>query len=67
MWDSLDPIMDDYIRSCRLNFRINPQYHLQQFYACLDYVHPGYVALNEAIQLILNDICNGVDMAFPDN
>jgi len=56
--------MSDYIQSCGRNFRENPQYPMQTFYSCGDYLHPGYVALNEAIQLLLNDICNRDD--FPD-
>ncbi len=58
VWDSLDLIMASYKQSCGRNFRENPQFPLQKFNGCGDYLHPGYVALNEATQLLLNNICN---------
>ena len=60
IWDSGDPIAEEYIRSCSIHTR--NLFHLktphQSYLACLDYAHLGYVATRESTQLLLNELCN---------
>jgi len=59
IWDSGDPIAEEYIRSCSLHSReISASQILQPYSSCLDYAHLGYVATRQNTQLLLNELCN---------
>jgi hypothetical protein len=63
IWDSGNPLAEEYIRACHLMQR--EDYHrgsrtrMDDYYNCFAYIHTGYVALLHTTQTILNDICNG--------
>ena len=62
-WDSGNAVVEEYIRSCHLlqGMDRSPEsevlYH-NSYFNCLDVIHPGYVALFQAMQIILNHLCN---------
>jgi hypothetical protein len=64
LWDSSDPLADEYVRSCAILKRYehssdesNKEY-ATAYANCNDYVHTGYSALSQATQLLFNDLCN---------
>jgi hypothetical protein len=63
IWDSSNPLVEEYIRGCGL-FRERLQYGMYidsepdySYINCNDFTHPGYSALSQATQLLLNDLC----------
>ncbi|EFX78295.1 hypothetical protein DAPPUDRAFT_320629 [Daphnia pulex] len=60
IWDSCNPLAEEYVRGCTFSQRI--QYALNDpsdsFFNFKDYSHAGYSALSQSTQLLLNDICN---------
>ncbi|EFX82297.1 hypothetical protein DAPPUDRAFT_101790 [Daphnia pulex] len=63
LWDSSDPLADEYVRSCAILKRYEHSSDKSKDYAtayanCNDYVHTGYSALSQATQLLFNDLCN---------
>jgi len=65
MWDSGNPPAEEYRRSCYFLQQgelgrkplTDVMYH-NSYFNCHDVIHPGYVALNHAMQILLNHICN---------
>ena len=60
MWDSSDAIAEEAVRACKLHHRFE---RVQDFMSvayinCKDYIHAGYVALQQMTQLLYNDLCN---------
>ncbi|XP_046639465.1 uncharacterized protein LOC124320652 [Daphnia pulicaria] len=71
LWDSSNSLVEEYIRGCvvfqqRLQLGVylvtDPDY---SYINCNDCRHPGYSALSQATQLLLNDLCNGQHLNFP--
>ncbi|XP_057369406.1 uncharacterized protein LOC130690407 [Daphnia carinata] len=68
IWDSSDPLAEEYVRSCVVLERDEVFYaghrpYLSKdtaFADCNDFIHTGYSALSEATNLLYNDICNNV-------
>ena len=63
IWDSANPLAEEYIRACNLLKRkeVHPRrvwLDATEFYSCFDSIHTGYVALSQATQIIWNGICN---------
>ncbi len=63
LWDSSDPLADEYVRSCAILKRYehssdNTKEYATAYANCNDYVHTGYSALSQATQLLFNDLCN---------
>ncbi len=65
LWDSSDPLADEYVRACAIHKRYehslssdNTKEYATAFANCNDYVHTGYSALSQATQLLFNDLCN---------
>ncbi|KZS12572.1 Uncharacterized protein APZ42_022703 [Daphnia magna] len=63
IWDSSNPLAEEYVRSCTLIRRGHSKFALSEdpdhsFIDCEDYIHTGYSALSLATQLLFNDICN---------
>jgi hypothetical protein len=59
LWNSGSPLVEEYIRSCIVleradNWKSSKNFGLSYF-NCLDYVHPGYVAVSEILQLFLSE------------
>ena len=59
IWDSANPLVEDYVRSCLFDVKRSTSHRFKSWAECLDYIHTGYSALSQAMQLILNDVCNG--------
>ena len=61
IWDSGNPFTEKYIRACH-QLKREEEYIRQQwlnaYFNCFDYIHPGYVALSQTTQILLNAICN---------
>ncbi len=60
IWDSSNPLVEEYVRSCivyPLREAVKGTFSLQ-YTACEDYIHSGNAALSQATQLLINDICN---------
>ena len=57
IWDSSNPLAEEYIRSCKLAKRKDVN-KFTSYTNCGDYIHTGFVALSSATQLLMNDICN---------
>jgi hypothetical protein len=60
LWDSSDPLADEYVRSCAILKRYehssdNTKEYATAYANCNDYVH---TALSQATQLLFNDLCN---------
>lgn len=55
VWDSFDPVAEEYIRSCALTGykRSDPE----GFFRCEDFLHTGFNALSFASQVIINYVC----------
>lgn len=68
IWDSSNPLGEEYIRSCAVLKRdeivhVDSRPYLfkdSAFADCNDFIHTGYSALSEATNLLYNDICNNV-------
>ncbi|KZS14819.1 Uncharacterized protein APZ42_020190 [Daphnia magna] len=68
IWDSSDPLAEEYIRSCAALKRdeivhVDSRPYLFKdaaFADCNDFIHTGYSALSQATNLLYNDICNNV-------
>ncbi|XP_057381559.1 N-acetylneuraminate 9-O-acetyltransferase-like [Daphnia carinata] len=68
IWDSSDPLAEEYIRSCAVLKRdeivqVDRRSYLFKdaaFADCNDFIHTGYSALSQATNLLYNDICNDV-------
>ena len=66
IWDSCSPIVEEYIRGCSLLSRRKTRIQenwagprpYDGYFNCYDYIHPGYVAVSQMTQILLNDICN---------
>jgi hypothetical protein len=63
LWDSSDPLADEYVRACAILKRYehssnNTKEYVTAYANCNDYVHTGYSALSQATQLLFNDLCN---------
>lgn len=61
VWDSGNPLVEEYTRSCQQwtdRQPLNEAIFHNPYFNCLDRIHPGYVALNQATQILLNHICN---------
>ncbi|XP_046644637.1 N-acetylneuraminate 9-O-acetyltransferase-like [Daphnia pulicaria] len=69
IWDSGNPLAEEYVRGCEILEREipNPQFiktgpeqfiNSRPYVNCLDFIHTGYLALSKATQLLYNDICN---------
>ena len=66
IWDSGNPIVEEYIRGCSLlnrwRSRIDEYWGMSRpydgYFICNDYIHPGYVALSQLTQILLNCLCN---------
>ncbi|XP_032798078.2 N-acetylneuraminate 9-O-acetyltransferase isoform X2 [Daphnia magna] len=63
IWDSSNPLAEEYVRGCALFRRGHPGPPLfrdpdHSFIDCKDYIHTGYSALSLATQILFNDICN---------
>lgn len=58
-WESSTPLTEEYIRSCTFNLRSAGYLWGNTPYSnCGDYLHPGNVAMSEATQMFLGEICN---------
>ncbi len=62
-WDSGNPPVEEYARSCgHLEWTVrrvyNERAYRDDYVNCHDMVHPGYVALSHATQILLNHLCN---------
>jgi hypothetical protein len=60
VWDSSDTIAEEAVRACKLHHRFE---RVQDFMSvayinCKDYIHAGYVTLQQMTQLLYNDLCN---------
>lgn len=68
IWDSSNPLVEDYVRSCAtlkrdeiFDVQRRPYMYKDVAYAdCNDYIHTGYSALSQATNLFYNDLCNDV-------
>ena len=60
IWDSANPLAEEYVRVCNLIKRAVWGGWLNAYYNCYDYIHTGYVVLAQTTQILLNDICNEV-------
>jgi hypothetical protein len=63
IWDSSNPIVEEYVRGCALSQRVQlgPNIFVDpadSYVNCLDYTHAGYSALSQSTQLLFNDLCN---------
>jgi hypothetical protein len=60
IWDSSNPLAEEYVRVCAFSQRVQYAYRdsSDSFYNCKDFSHTGYSALSQATQLLFNDICN---------
>jgi hypothetical protein len=73
IWDSSNPLAEEYVRGCtlfreRLIHQKTTDHYAEQettkffdpkpFMNCFDYIHTGNVALSQATQILYNDICN---------
>lgn len=64
IWDSSDPLVEEYIRSCFILERKNSESFWEAldystpYINCYDNVHPGYLVLSQATQLLYNNIFN---------
>ncbi|XP_057367724.1 uncharacterized protein LOC130688723 isoform X2 [Daphnia carinata] len=63
IWDSSNPLAEEYVRSCVFIRRGHSKFALSEdpdhtFINCEDYIHTGYSALSLATQLLFNDLCN---------
>ena len=53
-WRSTAPISWEYIRGCEMIDRE----HARRYHYCPDFVHIGYVAVDNTTQILLNYLCN---------
>lgn len=58
IWDSSNPLTEEYVRGCSLSERNIPGDYIATYTSCKDFVYTGNVALFGATQLFLNDMCN---------
>ncbi|KAI9562648.1 hypothetical protein GHT06_010102 [Daphnia sinensis] len=60
VWDSGDVIAEEAVRACKLHHRYErvKDYMSVAYINCKDYIHAGYVALQQMTQLLYNDVCN---------
>lgn len=64
IWDRGNRLAEEYVRSCNQlrRYEIHPgrqwiDKNSRAYYNCIDFIHTGYVALSQTIQIILNEIC----------
>jgi hypothetical protein len=60
IWDSGNPLVEEYIRSCFILERDEPhssRTYDSFYFNCNDFIHTGYSALSQATQIIFNYIC----------
>ncbi|XP_046641005.1 N-acetylneuraminate 9-O-acetyltransferase-like [Daphnia pulicaria] len=61
VWNTGSLLTDEYIRGCYIQIRDDLEYQsAKAYFSCSDLLHPGFVVMSQAIQLILNEICNGL-------
>jgi hypothetical protein len=61
VWNTGSLLTDEYIRGCYIQIRDDLDYQsAKAYFSCSDLLHPGFVVMSQAIQLILNEICNGL-------
>lgn len=54
-WSSGSPIVEEYIRSCLMNQRLDQgSVMFRNFFECDDYIHPGLSGLTDVVQLFFN-------------
>ena len=63
LWDSSDPLANEYARGCAIikryeHLSFNNKEYATAYANCNDYIHTGYSALSQATQLLYNDLCN---------
>ncbi|XP_046457567.1 N-acetylneuraminate 9-O-acetyltransferase-like [Daphnia pulex] len=58
IWDSSNPLAEEYVRGCSLSQRVTLTQIANSFVHCKDFSHVGYIALSQSTQLLFNDICN---------
>ncbi|XP_045031739.1 uncharacterized protein LOC116928160 isoform X2 [Daphnia magna] len=60
VWDSGDAIAEEAVRACKLHHRYErvKDFMSVAYINCKDYIHAGYVALQQMTQLLYNDVCN---------
>jgi hypothetical protein len=67
IWDSSNSLSEEYVRGCLLYKRDSSGFILyskpsvvtnKPFLNCKDFVHTGSVVLNQATQILFNNICN---------
>ncbi|EFX71107.1 hypothetical protein DAPPUDRAFT_112081 [Daphnia pulex] len=61
VWNTGSLLTDEYIRGCYIQIRDDIEYQpTKGYFTCSDLLHPGFVVTSQAIQLIFNEICNGL-------
>ena len=60
-WDSSNRVVEEYVRSCSVAERTASQW-IDTWMDCTDYIHPGYSAMTQTTQILINDMCNGALM-----
>ena len=54
IWDSGVELASEYTRGCAISKRVQENKH----HRCDDFVHIGYVAIDQTTQILLNFLCN---------
>ncbi|XP_057368446.2 N-acetylneuraminate 9-O-acetyltransferase-like [Daphnia carinata] len=66
VWDTSNLFAEEYVRACAVLERDEQSSPLRRCpsvqYNCNDFLHTGDVALSQATQLLVNDICNVFDL-----
>ena len=60
VWDSAEPLVEEYVRGCYGHRRTVADHHLNTWIECDDYIHVGHSVLSQMSQLLVNDLCNGI-------
>ncbi len=64
VWDGGNSLAEEYVRACHYlkRYEIHPgkkwiDKNSRAYYNCIDFIHTGYVALSQTIQILFNNIC----------